>query len=101
MLVAGFLFLTVILVVDARLMAVGEGIEGLDASALAYPFLLSCDCLLFRMVHGRVGLVNGFVQLGEKARVVLPFARAESALCGGDKTHPVFLTVLDEQAMPF
>ena len=99
MFVAGFLFLALILVGESRLVTIRQGIEGLDPSFFYHPFLLPGDRLLFCMRHGGVGLANGFIQLGEEAGVVLPFARTQPTLRGDDKARPVLLSVLHQQAV--
>lgn len=99
-LVTGLLFLALVLIGDSRLMAVGKGIEGLDAPALGHPLLLPCDRPLFGVGHRRVGLDNRLIQPGKKPRIVLPFAWTQAVLRGGHKTCPIFFAVFHQQVMP-
>ena len=82
MFVTGLLLMALVLVSQARLVAIGKSIEGLDAATLGQPFLLTGNGLLLGVSHRRGGLSPGEWQnyTGFLAKLDEAISQADSAM---------------------
>lgn len=99
MFVTGFLFLSLILIVNTRLVAISQSIESFDTATLVDPFLLSRCGLMLRLDYRHFCLLDCLVQFRKEACVVLPLARTQAILRGAYKARPVFFPIAHQQNM--